>query len=525
MTQQASVSRALRGGGREHRPLAGLLRKAVLTMVIVSGAASTMARGSDRALLVGIERYGDPRVPATPGCQLDATATARFLQESFGFAPDSVKVLLDGEATAAGIVSSFREWLIAGSQPGDRVFFLYAGHGSQLPDDNGDETDDGFDETLAAYDVDPTVAAGQGQIRDDTFDELIARLSGRRAVLVFDSCHSGTIARGMPKLSRFPRGGGARYLPRPDQLALLAPSLGLGPDRARGIGGDDGYVLVPSATARGLEPASAAFVQGTHLGKVSGAVVISAAAPTQRAYPLEVDGKLRGALSYLFVASQGGARPTLRELRQRLTERIAALHAAGSLDGDQQPQVEVLSSVPLDDVPIFATWEQAPAVALSNPRSPIRVSIRPRGDKPFYRSGESLDFEVTTDTPGYLYVLAFSQQQVATRIFPNDNDRDGKVAAGSVTIPRNAAYSFPVQAPFGRDVLVALLSMAPVSLGEEVSMTWAEVFNRLGLAKLQDAVVGQATRRDGGSGSGGGRDLWGDTASWQAAMVVVETRE
>jgi hypothetical protein len=58
-------------------------------------------------------------------------------------------------------------------------------------------------------------------IRDELFDEMIGKLSGRRAVLIFDSCHSGTISRGVPKLNDFARGGGVRYLPIPEQFAEL----------------------------------------------------------------------------------------------------------------------------------------------------------------------------------------------------------------------------------------------------------------------------------------------------------------
>src|SRR3954454_8495664 len=179
------------------------------------------ALAADRALVVGVEKYGDSRVPETPGCVLDATQTAKFLETKYGFAGTAIKVLTNEQATAANIEHEFRQWLIEGTQPGDRVFFLYAGHGSQLPDDNGDE-EDGLDETIAPYDVNPET--GSGEIRDDVFDELIAQLSGRRAVLLFDSCHSGTISRDLPKLHPFPRGGGARYLPRPDQFKALTAS-------------------------------------------------------------------------------------------------------------------------------------------------------------------------------------------------------------------------------------------------------------------------------------------------------------
>ena len=146
-------------------------------------AAVAVVEGADRALFVGLDVYRDERVPPTPGGAADARAMAAAARKIFDFPEDAVRLLIDEQATSERIVEEFESWLIEGTEVGDRVFFHYAGHGSQLPDDNGDE-DDQWDETLAPFDVDPMT--GEGQIRDDVIDSLIARLSGRRAVLVFE---------------------------------------------------------------------------------------------------------------------------------------------------------------------------------------------------------------------------------------------------------------------------------------------------------------------------------------------------
>lgn len=276
---------------------------------------SGLTLAADRALLVGVEKYGDNRVPETPGCVQDALQTAEFLKSRYNFADSSIKVLTNEAATSTSIEQEFRRWLIEGTQPGDRVFFLYAGHGSQLKDDNGDEAD-GLDETIAPYDVNPET--GAGEIRDDVFDEMIAALSGRRAVLVFDSCHSGTISRDIPKLHAFPRGGGARYLPRPDQFRELSAGT-------REIGGANSYSIGPAPQSRDLKRVGG-FLDSSKVKTLSGVVVISAAASTQRAYPVEVGSTLRGALSYVFAETQQANVPTLRELKTRISSRVNALH-------------------------------------------------------------------------------------------------------------------------------------------------------------------------------------------------------
>lgn len=491
------------------RRISTLTVSALLLLLALCGAA----RAADRALVVGVEKYADSRVPETPGCVQDALRTAEFLTSRYGFAASSVKVLTNEQATSADIVREFRGWLVEGTQPGDRVFFLYAGHGSQLPDDNGDEAD-GHDETIAPYDVNPET--GAGQVRDDAFDELIAQLSGRRAVLVFDSCHSGTISREIPKLKAFPRGGGARYLPRPDQFKELSSSA----PGTRQIGGTAAYTVAPAPRSRDLKRVGG-FLDSSKVKKLSGVVVISAAAPTQRAYPLEVGAELRGALSYVFAEAQRADAPTLRELRARVGARINELHATGKLDGDQQPQFDVISTVALDDQPLFADAETAPAIALTNPLSQMRVSLSTGEGKTVYRDGEKVTYRVTTDTGGYLYLLVFSRGDVATCLFPNDNDRDNQITPGTQTIPRARTYEFPVGAPFGRDVFVALVTKERINIGDKVEYTWGEVFQRLNLRGLQQAIGDAASARAVRvNKTGGGLDPQG----WQGATVVVESK-
>ena len=75
---------------------------------------------------------------------------------------------------------------------GDIFWITYSGHGSQVPDQNGDESD-GLDETWCLYDC---------QILDDTLFDLWSRFKeGVRIVIFSDSCHSGTIARAINSLN------------------------------------------------------------------------------------------------------------------------------------------------------------------------------------------------------------------------------------------------------------------------------------------------------------------------------------
>jgi hypothetical protein len=93
-----------------------------------------------------------------------------------------------GKAIRAGIAA-----LVGGARPGDSAVITYSGHGSFVPDTDGDEPD-GTAECLCPYDV-----GSQGPITDDElFDLYSARPAGVKLLMISDSCHSGTVARFAP---------------------------------------------------------------------------------------------------------------------------------------------------------------------------------------------------------------------------------------------------------------------------------------------------------------------------------------
>jgi metacaspase-1 len=116
-------------------------------------------------------------------CENDARDMATIAQHQ-GF---EATLLLTQQARATNVLDRLRA---ATEDLGAGDFFLitFAGHGAQVPDLNGDEADQ-LDETWVLYD------------RMLVDDELYAACSGFRAgvrvVIIADSCHSGTVLRGM----------------------------------------------------------------------------------------------------------------------------------------------------------------------------------------------------------------------------------------------------------------------------------------------------------------------------------------
>ena len=472
-----------------------------LTLPLHTSVRVQVQKPKSRALLVGISNYEGPNVPPTRGAEEDAVETAEFIKSQYGFLDNEVKVLKGQQATARNIIAEFQHWLIDGTQPGDRVFFLYAGHGSQLPDDNGDE-DDHLDETLAPYDV---KLDGSNMIRDDEIGRLVAQLSGRLAVLLFDSCHSGTI-------TRAPGGGSAgksdaRYLPSPKQVTD-AKAKG-----TRGAAGDYEVRDLPQ-DSRILKIRDLKLVKTKTVGPASGIVVISAAQAGQVAFSMDVGGgRQRGALSYVFSQVQRNHNLTLKELGEEIKTCFTELHRDHALKGTQQPEVEVISTVPLNDKPLFADELTIPAVALVNPHSTVKLSLRTRESKTVYRFGETVSYQIETDKAGYLYLLVFSQEDKVTCAFPNEYDRDNYLQPGSHTLPRPNTPLIEVGEPAGKDTVIALLSATKLNLGEKDKYSWGEVFERLKskqFAEYLKATRGQTLQKPAG------------LTDWQAVSLVLE---
>ena len=158
--------------------------------------ASPQSPGADgtgpvrRALLIGINKY--KVLPRLQGSINDIETMRQVLMTKYGFSEKRITMVTDEAATRAGILNAF-EQLVKETGPQDVVYVHYSGHGSQVADLNGDE-EDGLDETLVPQDGrTPDVR----DIVDDELDAIFSRLRARAAVIVLDSCHSGTATRSL----------------------------------------------------------------------------------------------------------------------------------------------------------------------------------------------------------------------------------------------------------------------------------------------------------------------------------------
>jgi hypothetical protein len=171
-----------------------------LALVVAPASAAPVTQPGNRALIVAIGDYPpDSGVSVLGGPAEDARLMRGLAIDTLGYAPGEVRLLIDSQATRQGILDAIDDWLIAGSRSGDRVLFHFSGHGYQVPDLDGDESD-GLDEVLIPYDVRTDERRElQNVILDDEISQRLARLTDRSVMVVIDSCNSGTISRSVPE--------------------------------------------------------------------------------------------------------------------------------------------------------------------------------------------------------------------------------------------------------------------------------------------------------------------------------------
>lgn len=151
------------------------------------------------ALLIGLTKYKSTQVNEVDGCENNVPLLATTLIDSYGFRKENVRILLNDKATKEAILGGFRSHLIENARSAKNqskeavIVYYFCGHGSQYPDQDGDEND-GLDETFVAYD---SRTGNVPDILDDEIDDLKAELRPftTNTTLILESCHSGTGSR------------------------------------------------------------------------------------------------------------------------------------------------------------------------------------------------------------------------------------------------------------------------------------------------------------------------------------------
>ena len=265
-----------------------------------------------RAVLIGINRY---QVPGSDlrGCVNDVKNLQQALTTYYGFSAQDVTSLTDLQATKKAMQAAIQK-LVTSGKKGDTLLLHYSGHGSNVPDDNGDEADH-RDEILC-----PTNLDWEEPLRDDWLRKTLNKLrSGVSLTVIMDCCHSGTNTRAITPLDAPIK---ERFLPCP--LDLMATESGR---KLRGtLRGQLGKA--PRGRKRKSDIVHADIQE----------MLITGCRDTQTSADAHIGGSFNGALTYYLVESIKAAQGklTYRELHQHTTAQLK------KNDFDQVPQLEGL---------------------------------------------------------------------------------------------------------------------------------------------------------------------------------------
>lgn len=193
----------------------------------------------------GPTRFALLKWPDLEGAVNDVNAMKALLTgPKFGFMSSAVHVLLQGQATRDAILAAMRKYLVDEPTRGDIVVFYYAGHGSLRYNSKSIKRQDHLDNTIVPSDA----YTGVFDVRDREISRIFnaALDKGVHLTAIFDSCHSGTIARGIP-LGRL---GVARFLPYDPR------DIAEGPDTQNGkpIPGPEDRADNPALTFSATQP-------------------------------------------------------------------------------------------------------------------------------------------------------------------------------------------------------------------------------------------------------------------------------
>ncbi len=263
-----------------------------------------------RALLIGINQYQIAGADLR-GCVNDVQDLSAALVEYHGFKKGDITVLTDGAATKKAMQDGIKT-LVREAKKGDVAVLHYSGHGSNVPDDNSDESD-GRDEILCPTDLD-----WDDPFRDDwlrtTFDGL---REGVSFTTIMDCCHSGTNTRAiLPPDAPIKQ----RYLPSPASLKAAESGRSL----PRNVTSE--LRRSPRSTRRSKDIVKAELPE----------VLITGCRDTQTSADAFINNRYNGALTYALVSA-------IRKSKGKLTYRDLHDRAAAVLKTkqfDQVPQLE-----------------------------------------------------------------------------------------------------------------------------------------------------------------------------------------
>ncbi|MBK8483586.1 MAG: caspase family protein [Saprospiraceae bacterium] len=173
-----------------------------LALFLICGSINIL-RAEQYAFLIGISEYSASSGWNNISGEYDISIIRNSLRQC-GYQDSSIIICAGQDANKNRIISELKK-LIGKLDIGDFVYFHFSGHGQQILDYSGDETD-ALDEAIVPFDSPKHFLEGtnEGQflVTDDELkiylDSILLKISSSgQLFVVIDACHSGSAIRGV----------------------------------------------------------------------------------------------------------------------------------------------------------------------------------------------------------------------------------------------------------------------------------------------------------------------------------------
>ena len=395
-------------------------------------ALERSAHAEDRALIIGIENYKNPRL-SLPGVRFDI-AMMEDTAQRLGFT--KIKTLRDSEASVRAVKRAIRNFL-GKTKPKDRALVYFSGHGTSMVDRNNDEADN-RDEALVMYEA--SGGDTRGLLIDDDLGRLLRGLKAKQIYLFIDACHSGTVYK-----------------------SYSTSSVAVG-DRTLGVTEAKRKVITiyereegKRVQTRGFSPVSTAEKGQDSVDRL---VAFTAARDTEEAVATSKGSIFTLGLNHVLQKASSNRRITFKELVRGVRSYVK------ERDYNFQPQVFVGDRIReralrFPRKSIGPMRKRISKILSEGQELAIRTT---RQGKTKFKLGEKLVVNIDIPQKGYLNIVTVDPNDTAEVIFPNKFHEDNKVKPGKFRLPsQQMNFDLPASEPTGRTMVAVFLTTEPLN--------------------------------------------------------------
>ena len=412
-----------------------------------AAALRALPRASRHALIIGVGKYLNPAIPELKGIVYDV-ASATQMALAMQVPKENIRVLRDTEATAAVIEREIAE-LNARTQPGDRVFFYFSGHGSRWYDAAVNKN--GCVEALLPADGLP--------LTNERIATILKPISDKtdKLFVFYDACHSGGIVDRPLATMRSLKAPGGTLTPK-------FSSVGTSEQCSRPANMKTRAFTTEAIRTGGL-PQNIVQISSSRPDEVSfddesaGGLATQAWRDCMLGESRDLDHSGSISVGEIAVCAQGRI-----DKRFANSAQFAAQHV--TLGGNAAFIPSWFSSA--FAMPAVASAPTPPDAAFADilaQRDPRRRVDIGTGARALKIGRDTLDLTVTSSHAGHVYlVLLGSDNESFYLLFPNDKDHDNAIKAGETLHLPRPDWKITAQGPAGTDRMLAVVTESPRNL-------------------------------------------------------------